>query len=196
MYHELSTEVAAGATSVHHLSWTCQLLASHPEVQKRLAAELDARLLPPDADGVSDLAVLEAAPYLSAVVKESLRLFPPAPFLYRRGIDPMPIVVSVFGMHRHPRLWDDPDAFVPERWLGLSADPRAFMPFGLGPRVCIGRRFALIESRAAVADIVRRYELTAAGPAPRPRLYIMTRPARDIQVRVVPRPAGAVVPKT
>ena len=187
VYHELSTEVAAGATSVHHLSWTCQLLASHPEVQARLAAEIDKKLPPPGDGSDADLTELEALPYLSAVVKESLRLYPPAPFLYRRGTDPIPIVVSIWGMHRHPRFWDNADAFVPERWLGVNTDPRAFMPFGLGPRVCIGRRFALIESRAAIADILQRFQLTATGPIPPARLYIMTRPARDVQVRVVPR---------
>jgi enediyne biosynthesis protein E7 len=69
----------------------------------------------------------------------------------------------------------------------VNADPRAYMPFGLGPRTCIGRRFALIESRAALVEILRRFELKPAGPVPRPRLYIMTRPSRDIRLHVVPR---------
>src|SRR5262249_28980675 len=158
--------------------------------------EITAKLPPRGADGDASLAGLESLPYLSAVVKESLRLYPPAPFLYRRGRERVPVVVSIWAMHRHPGLWDEPETFHPERWLGVSADPRAYMPFGLGPRVCIGRRFALIESRAALVEILRQYELRPTGPAPRPRLYIMTRPARDVQLRVVSRPAGAVVPKT
>jgi cytochrome P450 len=190
VYHELTTEVAAGATSIHHLSWTCQLLATHPDVQERLFKEIDARRegagsLPSSTE--RELADLESAPYLSAVIKESLRLYPPAPFLYRRGRDSYAVVVSIWGMHRHPRLWDQPNDFTPERWLGVNADPRAYMPFGLGPRTCIGRRFALIESRAALVEILRRFELKPAGPVPRPRLYIMTRPSRDIRLHVVPR---------
>jgi cytochrome P450 len=193
VYHELTTEVAAGATSIHHLSWTCQLLATRPDVQERLFEEIDARRevarpLPPSATE-HELADLESAPYLSAVVKESLRLYPPAPFLYRRGRDPYAVVVSIWGMHRHPRFWDQPDEFTPERWLGVNADPRAYMPFGLGPRTCIGRRFALIESRAALVEILRRFELKPTGPIPRPCLYIMTRPSRDIRIHVVPRDA-------
>jgi cytochrome P450 len=183
--------VAAGATSIHHLSWTCQLLATRPDVQERLFKEIDARregagsVLPSATE--RELADLESAPYLSAVVKESLRLYPPAPFLYRRGRDSHAVAVSIWGMHRHPRFWNQPNEFTPERWLGMNADPRAYMPFGLGPRTCIGRRFALIESRAALVEILRRFELKPAGPVPRPRLYIMTRPSRDIRLHVVPR---------
>ena len=184
VYQELTTEIAAGATSIHHLSWTCQLLAMHPNVQARLVDEIDSRLRSGTASAEDELVDMESAPYLTAVVKESLRLYPPAPFLYRRGEDPSPVVVSIWGMHRHPRFWEKPDEFMPERWLGVSVDPRAYMPFGLGPRVCIGRRFALIESRAALVEILRQWKLNSAVPLPRPRLYIMTRPARDILVRV------------
>jgi cytochrome P450 len=191
VYHELTTEVAAGATSIHHLAWTCQLLATRPDIQERLFDEIEARqegtASPRPSATERDLAELESSPYLSAVIKESLRLYPPAPFLYRRGRDRYAMVVSIWGMHRHPRFWDQPGEFAPERWLGVNADPRAYMPFGLGPRTCIGRRFALIESRAALVEILRRFELKPAGPVPRPRLYIMTRPSRDILVHVVPR---------
>ena len=166
----------------------------HPDVQARLFEEIDARREGPASPQPSaterELTELESAPYLSAVIKESLRLYPPAPFLYRRGRDPYAVVVSIWGMHRHPHFWDRPGEFMPERWLSVNADPRAYMPFGLGPRTCIGRRFALIQSRASLVEILQRFELKPAGPVPRARLYIMTRPSQDIRVHVVPRDAA------
>jgi cytochrome P450 len=185
---ELSTLVAASATSVHHLAWTCHLLAAHPDIQERLSNEITGAAREGHLRDGTHLADVEALPYLSAVINESLRLYPPAPFMFREGAGKRPYVIAIWAMHRHPRFWDRPDEFSPERWLTPSETP-AYMPFGLGARVCIARRFALIESRGALIEVVRRYRLDAAGAAPKPTRLIMTRPARDIRINVSSRQA-------
>jgi cytochrome P450 len=185
---ELSTLIAAGATSVHHLAWTCYLLAAHPGVQERLSNEITEATRAGHIGNGTHLTHVEALPYLSAVINESMRLYPPAPFMFREGADKRPYVIAIWAMQRHPRFWDRPNEFRPERWFTPS-ETSAYMPFGLGARVCIARRFSLIESRAALIEVVRRYRLDTAGPAPKPTRTIMTRPVRDIWINVSSRHA-------
>ena len=185
---EVRTLIGAGATTGHHLAWTAHLLATHPGVQDQLASEIEG-FDGAEADGADPAAALtrlEQLPYLSAVLKESLRLYPPAPYMFRRTGDGTLWVIPVWVMQRHPSFWPEPDRFRPERWLE-GAEASAYLPFGLGPRLCIGRRFSLIESRAVVLEIVRRYRLSPVGRPPRPKMLIMMRPEADVQVGVARR---------
>ncbi len=191
---EIRTMFGAGATTGHLLSWICDLLARHPEVQARLRRAIQERLGAPGRE--PSLADLEAIPYLTAVIQEGLRLFPPAPFLLRRDRDDRTAFhfVFVFGMHRDPDFWRRPETFEPERWLEPeragelqvgSWEP--FIPFGMGPRVCIGKRFALLEARAILVELSRRFELSPASPPgrrPKPVVTILTRPSRPVEVTV------------
>jgi cytochrome P450 len=88
-------------------------------------------------------------------------------------------------MHRDPASWPDADAFHPDRWLDIRQTPDAFMPYGLGPRICIGRRYSQVLARETLAAILRRHVLrpTTKRP-PHARTHIMTRPARDIVLEV------------
>jgi cytochrome P450 len=184
---EIRTLIGAGATTGHLLSWICDLLARHPQIQSRLRGAI----------GETAPADLDAVPYLTAVVQEGLRLYPPAPFLLRRDGRGRRAVhlVSVYGMHRDPDYWPRPEAFHPERWLDADGRLRAgvgpaFVPFGMGPRICIGKRFALVEAQIILAGLLRRFELAPAGRSPpRPVLTILTRPDRAIEVEVRARSA-------
>jgi cytochrome P450 len=173
---ELVTLFLAGhETTAIALSWTWYLLAHHPLVKDRLVKELFEELDRRPAT-VSDLPRL---PFADAVVKEAIRLYPPAYVLGREALAdceiggyPIPAGATVFMspwvMHRDPRWFASPEKFLPERWLdGLAARlPRfAYMPFGGGPRVCIGDRFAMMEAVLVLATVARRYRLERISDA-------------------------------
>ena len=167
---ELVTLFLAGhETTAIALSWTWHLLSHHPLVKDRLVKELFDQLGRRPAT-VGDLPRL---PFADAVVKEAIRLYPPAYVLGRQALAECEIggwkipagatvFLSPWVMHRDARWFGSPEKFLPERWLdGLAARlPRfAYMPFGGGPRVCIGDRFAMMEAVLILATVARRYQL-------------------------------------
>jgi cytochrome P450 len=195
---ELVTLFLAGhETTAIALSWTLFLLARHPEAEARLAAEVMGAVgerLPSASD-------LPRLPFTEAVVKESLRLYPPAHVIGREAIADCEIggwrvparatvYFSPWVLHRDSRWFPDPESFRPQRWLDGSAAslPKyAFIPFGGGPRVCIGERFAMMEAVLLLATILRRVRLEMAGPDPTPFASITLRPEGGVPMRVVSR---------
>lgn len=185
---------ASHETTASALSWTWRLLADHPDVERKLAAEL-ADVIGPRAPALADVPRLT---YLDAVLKESLRLYPPiwigTRFCVERctlgGYDvPRGTLVSFshYVVQRDPRWFDRPDEFVPERWQDGLADrlPRyAYMPFGGGPRYCLGQAFAQLEMALIVATIAQRRRLSAIGPMQPPTPSITLRPADGMPMRV------------
>ncbi|MBX3000420.1 MAG: cytochrome P450 [Caldilineaceae bacterium] len=166
---ELITLLLAGhETTANALNWTFYLLSQHPEVEAKLQAEVD-RVL---GKRRATLADLEDLFYTRAVVEESIRLYPPAWSFGRQTIEPVEIggytipkgweinVVS-YSAHRDPRWWDSPETFRPERFL--VEDPNrpkyAYIPFGGGPRICIGNHFAMMEAQLALATVTQRCQL-------------------------------------
>lgn len=158
------------------LSWAWYLLACHPEVEARLAAEVgDA--LDNRAPRAADLPRLR---YVEAVVKEAMRLYPPAWLISREATADVAIgghvlrsgsliLMSPWVMHRHLRYFDAPDVFRPERWLdgSLGVLPRcAYFPFGAGPRVCIGASFAMMEAVLVLATVAQRFRFTLDSTVP------------------------------
>jgi cytochrome P450 len=189
---EIQTLFGAGSTTIHLLGWCGQLLADHPECQDLLREELESLGSKPT------LQALEGAPYLEAVISEALRLYPPAPYLLRRKAGKRWYsFISIQAMHRHPEYWDRPDEFQPERWLSadgtlLPARP-CFIPFGLGPRACIGKRFAMIEARVILSQLVRRFRLVPAIPGGHTaRTIILTRPKAPVRLFCLPAPGTGV----
>lgn len=162
--------VAGHETTSNALTWTWFLLARHPEEEARLHAEIDAAV----GDHPPTAADLPALPYTLRVIKEAMRLYPPAwvlnirraaadttlgPYAIRRGDR---LWISPFAMHRRPQYFPDPERFDPDRWTPERerALPKyAYLPFGGGPRVCIGNGFALMEAHLIVAAVARRYRL-------------------------------------
>ncbi|HUK36744.1 MAG TPA: cytochrome P450 [Vicinamibacterales bacterium] len=167
---EVMTFLLAGQeTTSLALTWTWYLLSQHPDVRERFEAELDSVLdgRPPD---YADLANL---PYLRMLVDESMRLYPPAWGFSRQALSDDVLggfrlprgwlaFIIPYVLHRHPHFWKDPDSFDPERFLPeRSADrPKfVFIPFGAGPRQCIGNHFALIETQLTLATLAQSYRL-------------------------------------
>jgi cytochrome P450 len=164
--------LAGHETTANALAWTFWLLAQHPAVSERLAAELDAVLgdRPLRATDMPDLR------FARDVVAEGMRLYPPAWIVGRRAIEPTPlgdytvprdgiVIAAQLVMHRNPLYWREPDAFRPERWSNGETDalPRfAYFPFGGGNRVCIGENFAWTEAVLVLAAIARRVRFRPA----------------------------------
>jgi cytochrome P450 len=166
--------LAGHETTSNALTWTWWWLSQHPAAEARLHAELDTVL----EDRPPVTADLGRLPYANAVVSESLRLRPPAWAMGREVIAPhelagvrLPVgsvvVVSPWLLHHDARWWSDPDAFLPERWLTTDPDrPRhAYLPFGGGPRMCIGEGFASMEAVLLLATIAQRWRFTVAPSA-------------------------------
>ncbi len=158
--------VAGHETTANALAWSWHLLAGHPGVEEKLNEELD-RVLEGRPPQLSDLARLA---YTESIVKESMRLYPPAYFIGRLAIEPLTlggydlaagatVGMSPFVAHRDPRFWEGPEEFRPERWMSGECEdlPKfAYFPFGGGPRVCIGNAFAMMESILLLAMIGQR----------------------------------------
>lgn len=167
---EMMTLFLAGhETTALSLSWTWYLLAQHPEVAARLAAEVDAL-------GTRSLAFedLPKLAYTETVVLESMRLCPPVYTIGREALEPCTLggyhvpagttlLMSQWVLHHDPRFWEEPDRFLPERWTEANEQRRprfAYFPFGAGPRVCIGNHFALMETVLVLATIAAKYRFT------------------------------------
>jgi len=196
---ELVTFMSAGhETTALALTWTWYLLALHPEAEARLHAELGSVLggrRPTTRD-------LPRLPYTRWVIQESLRLFPPAWALPRESLGPDEIggyriekrsnvFILPYLTHRHPELWERPAAFWPERFDPERSRGRhrlAYLPFGAGPRSCIGASFAMLEMQLALATIARRVRLELATAEPVVPVPVVTlRPRHPIPMWVRPR---------
>jgi unspecific monooxygenase len=186
---EVATMLIAGhETTALTLFWSALLLAAHPEVQARIAAEASPLDLGPEGAAAS----LEQLPYTRAVVSEALRLYPPAAAIVRQAITEQQVgdlviprgalvFVSPWVLHRHRRLWAAPTRFDPERFLpGAPPIGRfAYLPFGTGPRVCVGAQFALAEATLVLASLFRRFEVARTDSAPVvPVSLVTTQPNR------------------
>lgn len=167
---EIITIFSAGhETTANTLTWTWYLLSKHPEVRRRLSSELD-RVLGGRVPVIDDLPRLE---YATCVIKEAMRLYPPAWIISRRAVArdqlggyDIPagslVLLSPWVTHRHSLFWDNPEGFEPERFepARAAALPRyAYFPFGGGPRLCIGNNFAMMEAVLLLATVARRYRL-------------------------------------
>lgn len=179
-------------TSAVALTWIWYLLSQRPTVEARLHAELDA-VLAGRAPSYEDLAAL---PYLHAVVQEALRFYPPAPGMsarvaladdeicgtrVRKGSI---VICAPWVTHRHRAHWDRPEVFEPERFAAPASTDRArlaWMPFGAGPRVCIGAAFAMAEIQLILAALAQRHRLRLAAG------HVV-----ELQHRITMRPAGGL----
>ncbi|MFO0662612.1 MAG: cytochrome P450 [Polyangiaceae bacterium] len=194
---ELLTLVVAGhETTANALTFALYRLSQTPDVLHKLRVELDV--------SSEDVQALVKLPYNRAVVDETLRLYPPAWIVEREAIEedvvcgkPLPkggtIGVSPFLLHRHAKYWPRPESFEPERFL--TPDPErpknAYMPFGAGPRTCIGNVFALTEMQVVIAMLVRRFDVEAVSKEPVEfDAAITLRPKGGLPVRVSLRPAS------
>jgi cytochrome P450 len=195
---EVTTMFLAGhETTANALAWTFYLLSTHPDIERRVRAELDAALggAPPR---MGDLPRL---PYLLQVIKESMRLYPPAWMLDRRAIEADEVLgyrvekntlvlCSPYVTHRHPEFWPNPEGFDPERFSAANEEARpryAYFPFGGGPRQCIGNAFAMMEAQLILAAVLQRFRpWLAPGHPVAPETLITLRPRWGLQMGLTP----------
>jgi cytochrome P450 len=197
--------LAGHETTALTLAWACYLLDQNPPAAERLHTELEHELHG-QAPGLADLPRL---PYLDAVVSETLRLYPAAYLMGRQAVRDLTIggypirhgstvLVSQYVVQRDARWFDEPDSFLPERWLDgrLARElPRfAYFPFGGGQRQCIGSTFAQVEANLLLAIIAQRVRLRlVAGHPVEPQAVVTLRPRQGIRMTITPavRAAGA-----
>ncbi|MFT3776091.1 MAG: cytochrome P450 [Minicystis sp.] len=194
--------LAGHETTANALAWTFYLLAQHPAIRERVEREADEVL----GGRTPTLADLPRLPFALQVFKEAMRLYPPAFVVARRATRDVIVgghrmarnelaIINIVGMHRRPSYYAEPDRFDPERWSPeneKSLNKRAFLPFGAGPRVCIGNHFAMLEGHLAVAALAQRVSLDLAPGSARiePEPLITLRPRGGIPMLV--RRRGAV----
>ncbi|HEX6290951.1 MAG TPA: cytochrome P450 [Herpetosiphonaceae bacterium] len=188
--HAFTLFVAGHETTANALTWTLFLLDQHPRVLADVVDELE-REIGDRAPTVEDLGRLSL---LEGVIKESLRLLPPAPIGIRVASAPSElggyavpkgatIIFSEFITHRMPQIYAEPDRFLPERWAALHPSPYAYLPFAAGPHLCIGWAFAMQELRVVLAMLLRRFRV-AVVPGSIVEPMIGMRPAHGLPVTV------------
>jgi cytochrome P450 len=195
----LMTFITAGhETTALGLAWTFHLLARHPAEEAKVVAEI-ARVTgggPVKPEHVAELT------YLRQVFSEAMRLYPPAPIITRTAMEDFHLdrylipagtifFVPIYAVHHRAELWPDPDVFNPSRFDPEPSRARhryAYMPFGAGPRVCIGNAFAVMEAVAVLAVLLQAYRVTdKGGQAPKPVMKVTLRPRPALMMRAEAR---------
>jgi cytochrome P450 len=180
-------------TTASSLTWTWYLLSQHPAVVAQLRDEAR-RVLHGRSPRYEDI---DQLPFTRRVLNEGLRMFPPAWTLGRRALGedeiggyyvaPGTVVaICIYAVHRHPQFWEEPDRFDPDRFLPERAAQRhkfAYIPFGAGPRQCIGNNLGLMEATLIIANVAQHFELRLApGAEVVPQAVFVLRPKRDLMM--------------
>jgi cytochrome P450 len=192
---ELITILLAGhETTASTLSWTWSLLSRHPQAAAAMHTEA-VETLGDRVPGYEDLARL---PYTAMVIQEALRMYPPVWGLTRKAVADdeiggyrvpagSDVVICTYTLHRHPGFWDSPDEFRPDRFVGAAATSHryAYIPFGAGPRVCVGSHLGMMEATLIAAMVAREFRFSPAGEAdPVPEAMLSLRMRDGLLVKV------------
>ena len=184
----LTMLIAGHDTSTALLAWTFALLGQHPEIHRRVVDEVDS---------------LEKSPLLDNVIKESLRLYPPIHIGNRHvaqemqfGKDKVPaderMFYSIYLTHRDPEIWENAESFCPERFAhGRKTPPFSYVPFGGGPRACIGAAFGQAEARVVISRLLRTFTFEFTNHKIRPHMGATLEPRPGVRMRVIRRPCEA-----
>ena len=197
----LTMLIAGHDTSTALLAWALHLLGKHPDVLAQAQAEVDAVV------GQDSLTMVQVnqLDYLDMVVKETLRLYPPIHVGNRIVAEDTAVtgyelkagtrvMASIYLSHRDKRYWDAPEQFRPERFDRGGDKPPAFtyIPFGGGPRACIGAAFAQVEAKVVLARILQQFELTDTGRTVKPYMGATLEPRPGVFLRVKRRRDGSL----
>jgi len=187
--------LAGHETSASVLTWVFYILAMQPETVARIRSEVDAMC----GDGPIEIEHAKRFVFIRNVFRETMRLYPPITFLPRVTTQDTTVgshrikrgtmlMIAPWMIHRHVKLWKNPDRFDPDRFSPereREMTPGAYLPFGVGPRVCVGAAFATLEAALIIARLTRRYDFEAvAGDEVKPVARLTTRPEHEIRVRV------------
>ena len=192
---EVATMILAGhETTATALFWSLYLLALDPATQEKLAAEVKGA-------AVDGALAIERLKFTRAVIDETMRLYPPAALIARTPtsadtIAGLPVkkgdlvLIAPWLLHRHEKLWSEPNAFIPARFMPGTPPPDrfAYLPFGVGARVCIGAHFALVEATLALAKLIGAFRVELLDKAPvMPVAVVTTQPDRSPMFRITRR---------
>ncbi len=184
--------VAGHETTANVLTWTLYFLTRHPEAMAKLKAELTDVL----NGGVPSADQIEQLPYTKAVLFEAMRLKPTAPVIIRKVERDTCLqayrlkagclaVVSIYNIHHHPALWENPEAFEPERFLGPKVSKYSFFPFGIGSRFCIGNQFATVELTLLLAMLAQQFDFAlCSSQEPEQDMAVTLRPKGGLFLKV------------
>ncbi|MFP4537674.1 MAG: cytochrome P450 [Dichotomicrobium sp.] len=201
LLHNMQFFIVAGhETTALSIAWALYLLSRDEAVQARANAEARA-VLGGRAAGADDLPNL---PYIEQVLQEAMRLYPPVGLLarnvvapdrlYDRDIRPHDTVfLNIYAMHRHQLFWERPEAFDPEHFAPAAVKAREryqYIPFGAGPRVCVGANFAMMQAQIILATLLARFSFSPAGPPPTPVMHMTIRPEPGVRLRAMPSMRG------
>lgn len=188
--------VAGHETTALTLSWALYLCAFDPDIQDRARAEAQAALPDGAAATAGDVANM---PFIRMIIDEALRLYPPAALISRTAqrADTLggrdiragdTVILPIYALHRNHLLWDAPDSFNPDRFAERKSIPRfTYLPFGDGPRICIGASFALQEAVIILGTLLSRYRFTPVpGRAPKPVMVLTLRPEGGVWLQAEP----------
>ena len=195
---EVMTLILAGhETTANALTWIWVLLSRHPEAARRLVREVDEVV----GDGAVTFAALRRLEFTHWVVQEAMRLYPPVWIVERQALAEDSVLgyriakgdivaACPYTLHRNPRYWTNPEGFDPDRFRGglQGSAKHAFMPFGAGPRICVGKEFAMMEAVILLATLARTFRLDLV-PGQRIEMDagITLRPKGKVEVEVHPR---------
>jgi cytochrome P450 len=188
--------VAGHETTALAISWALYLLANMPEYQDRARAEATAQL----GGRVAEAGDLDAMPFIRQVLDEAMRLYPPVGLVARTAVESDElcgrvirpndtIFLPIWALHRHEMLWDKPNAFDPDRFSPSNSagrDRYQYLPFGAGPRVCVGANFAMMQAQIILATLVQRFQFMPSLPAPRPIMTMTVRPEPGVFLSLEP----------
>lgn len=169
--------VAGHETSANALSWMIYLLGKHPAEYQR----------------VQKATSEEQSILIRNIIQETLRLYPPAWVIDRISLEEDTVnefnlpkdtvwIIYIRGMHRHPEYWHEPDLFLPDRWMDSALNKEAFMPFGAGPRLCIGEHFAMMEMQLILTEVINRWDFKLQTEIVNERPLITLRPENEISI--------------
>jgi cytochrome P450 len=198
---EVTTIFMAGhETTANALSWALYVLAQHPEAVEKIRQEAENVWA---QEGTSTFEKARVLGYTLRVVQEVMRLYPPAWIIGRRALTADQIgsytfpadsyfLISPYTLHRRPEYWDEPEVFNPDRFLEEHAKDRptyAYLPFGGGPRLCIGNNFALLEMQLVLALLLRDFDVVLTSPdqVVIPDPMVTLRPRNGLSLQIVPR---------
>ncbi|MFQ5566515.1 MAG: cytochrome P450 [Paracoccaceae bacterium] len=198
LLHNMQFFIVGGhETTALTLSWSLMLLAGDPEAQERGRAEARAAL----GNAPAGAGHIAATPYVGQVIEEAMRLYPPVGLLARNVRQPdvlagrriMPndtLFLPIFALHRHRMWWDDPDVFDPGNFAPekvAARDRYLYLPFGAGPRVCVGANFAMMQAHIILATLLARFRFAPGdGPPPVPTMSMTVRPEGGVRLSVTP----------
>lgn len=191
--------LAGHETTLLALSWTFYLLAINPEIRKKAAAEVEEVW---KNGNIFTFSKYKELVYLENIINESMRLYPPAYIITRKAIEDdyienyfvpakKDVFINVYGVHRHPDYWEDAHQFIPERFESFEQkgiNKYVFLPFGGGPRHCLGSVFSMLEMKIIIASFLKSFDFTLANNKPvKPNPLITLKPERDILLNLIKR---------